>query len=105
MSEPTPRWQVVDCSKPLDHPKRETSKPYTKAQLAQLKRDQKAALLEEQKKLRQARNVALAASDWVELPSARERLSPEKMVEWETYRQALRDLPATGGDLPEPPCG
>lgn len=38
------------------------------------------------------RNNLLSDTDWVELPSAANRLSPELMAEYETYRQALRDI-------------
>jgi len=39
------------------------------------------------------RNVALAASDWTMHTDA-----PTDKVKWAAYRQALRDLPAQGGD-------
>jgi hypothetical protein len=39
------------------------------------------------------RNFALAESDWTQLPDA-----PVDKEAWATYRQALRDLPAQGGD-------
>jgi hypothetical protein len=38
------------------------------------------------------RNAQLAASDWTQLPDA-----PVDKAAWATYRQALRDLPAQGG--------
>ena len=39
------------------------------------------------------RNKQLAQSDWTQLPDA-----PADKVAWAAYRQALRDLPAQGGD-------
>lgn len=49
------------------------------------------------------RNAELAASDWTQLPDA-----PVDKTSWATYRQALRDLPAQGGQasnaiIPERP--
>lgn len=38
------------------------------------------------------RNAKLAESDWTQLPDA-----PVDQAAWATYRQALRDLPAQGG--------
>tara|TARA_Y100001963_G_scaffold102744_1_gene141422 strand:- start:217 stop:459 length:243 start_codon:yes stop_codon:yes gene_type:complete len=37
------------------------------------------------------RNRKLQASDWTQLPDA--PISESKKAEWETYRQALRDIP------------
>ena len=47
--------------------------------------------------MRQQRTDLLAASDWVELPSATSRLTAEKLEAWATYRQALRDVPEQEG--------
>lgn len=47
--------------------------------------------------MRQQRTDLLAASDWVELPSATARLSAEELSAWGTYRQALRDVPTQEG--------
>jgi hypothetical protein len=41
--------------------------------------------------LRRDRNEMLMRSDWTQLPNS--GLSEAKKIEWETYRQALRDLP------------
>ena len=54
-------------------------------------------------RVRNWRNAKLAASDWTQIPDA----SADK-VAWATYRQALRDLPASNSDaqkieLPEAP--
>jgi hypothetical protein len=43
--------------------------------------------------LRSERNEMLMRSDWTQLPNS--GLSEAKRTEWETYRQALRDLPET----------
>ena len=42
---------------------------------------------------REWRNACLAETDWTVLPDS--PLSAEKQAEWKTYRQKLRDLPAT----------
>lgn len=44
-------------------------------------------------RVRQMRNVSLAASDWTQLPDA--PISAAKVQAWRSYRQLLRDLPAT----------
>lgn len=43
--------------------------------------------------IKATRNRLLAQSDWTQ--AADSPLSAEKRAEWATYRQALRDLPAT----------
>jgi hypothetical protein len=43
--------------------------------------------------VRNERNERLIRSDWTQLSSS--TLSNEKKIEWETYRQALRDMPDT----------
>jgi len=43
--------------------------------------------------LRRDRDEMLMRSDWTQLPNS--GLSEAKKIEWETYRQALRDLPET----------
>lgn len=45
-------------------------------------------------KLRSERDRLLAACDWTQMPDC----SIAKKTEWATYRQALRDLPATVTD-------
>ena len=42
--------------------------------------------------LREYRNELLTECDWTVLPDS--QLSADKVTEWKTYRQALRDLPA-----------
>ena len=44
-------------------------------------------------RMRIARNDLLAASDWTQMPDS--PLADNKKAEWATYRQALRDFPAT----------
>jgi hypothetical protein len=43
--------------------------------------------------LRAARDAELAASDWTQLADS--PLTDSKKAEWATYRQALRDFPAS----------
>jgi len=43
--------------------------------------------------LRENRNKKLLLSDWTQLPTA--PISEDLKVQWETYRQQLRDLPTT----------
>lgn len=45
--------------------------------------------------IRIIRNDKLAESDWTQMPGA---LSDTAKAEWDTYRQALRDLPSTIND-------
>ncbi len=58
-------------------------------------------------RLRAERNDLLTKSDWTQLPNS--NLTEAKAAEWETYRQALRDLPETMTEdltytLPESPA-
>ena len=46
--------------------------------------------------MREVRNGLLADSDWTQLPDA-----PVDREAWATYRQALRDFPATWTPGPE----
>ena len=43
--------------------------------------------------LRQLRQRYLQDSDWTQMPDS--QLSAEKKTEWQTYRQALRDITLT----------
>lgn len=43
------------------------------------------------------RNQRLFLSDWTDTVSARDRLGPELYSVWQTYRQALRDVPSQTG--------
>jgi hypothetical protein len=47
--------------------------------------------------VRAQRNRLLAASDWTQLADARAALGEAKAAEWDTYRQALRDVPDQEG--------
>jgi hypothetical protein len=47
--------------------------------------------------VKKTRNELLLSSDWTELPSALARLGEAKVTEWQTYRQALRDIPQQSG--------
>ena len=42
--------------------------------------------------IRRMRNLMLSGTDYTQMPDS--PVSPEKKVEWATYRQALRDLPS-----------
>ena len=46
--------------------------------------------------LRHLRNVLLRESDWTQFTDS--TLTDSKKTEWKTYRQNLRDLPATESD-------
>ena len=52
--------------------------------------------------LRVERDGKLTESDWTQLSDA--QLTDSKKAEWVTYRQALRDLPATESDPSNPTC-
>jgi hypothetical protein len=52
--------------------------------------------------LRLTRDALLRATDFVELPSAEDRLGKPKLVAWRAWRQKLRDLPAKTKDPEEP---
>ena len=55
--------------------------------------------------LRQQRDEKLVDSDWTQAsdyPSATFSLAEVEKAQWATYRQALRDLPATTEDLSHP---
>jgi len=58
------------------------------------------ALVARWKGLRATRNVLLADNDWTQLADS--PLVDEVKVEWATYRQELRDLPATTEDIFNP---
>ena len=45
--------------------------------------------------LREQRDKKLEDSDWTQAPDHSSPLADAKKAEWATYRQALRDLPAT----------
>jgi hypothetical protein len=49
--------------------------------------------------VRTNRNALLAESDWTQLADAQTSLTEEQKQEWNVYRQALRDMPATYADI------
>ena len=49
--------------------------------------------------VRNNRNALLAESDWTQLVDAQASLTEEQKQEWNAYRQALRDMPATYADI------
>ena len=49
--------------------------------------------------VRNNRNALLAESDWTQLVDAQASLTEEQRQEWNTYRQALRDMPSTYADI------
>lgn len=51
-----------------------------------------STVTEVQEEIRMQRASLLRASDWTQVPDA--SLTDAKKLEWRTYRQALRDLPA-----------
>jgi len=51
-------------------------------------------------RLRIERNTRLRDSDWTQIPDA--ALTADAKTAWRTYRQALRDLPATVADPAHP---
>jgi len=62
---------------------------------------------EQNANMRNARNVFLKASDWTQTLDA--PLTDEQRADWATYRQQLRDAPATWTpaptwDAPDPPA-
>ena len=57
--------------------------------------------------MRKIRDSLLAASDWTQMPDS--PLTDDERAAWATYRQALRDAPATWTlsptwDAPDPPA-
>tara|TARA_B000000609_G_C24085595_1_gene299954 strand:- start:19 stop:273 length:255 start_codon:yes stop_codon:yes gene_type:complete len=50
--------------------------------------------------VREYRNWLLSECDWTTLPDC--KLSADKVTEWKTYRQTLRDLPANTADPKNP---
>ena len=50
--------------------------------------------------LRTSRNLLLTDCDWTQLSDA--QLTSAQVTEWQTYRQALRDLPSTTLDPTQP---
>ena len=66
--------------------------------------EKKTAYLNE--RVRMERDILLFQSDWTQMTAS--PLSNSKKAEWATYRQQLRDFPATWtpadtADFPDPP--
>jgi hypothetical protein len=61
------------------------------------KNSDKILLENEIKNIKDTRNYLLLSSDWIELPSALERLSSLEINNWKIYRQELRDITAQDG--------
>lgn len=64
---------------------------------ARIAEDALAADESKTRQMRQQRDALLAQCDWTQLPDS--PLSEAKKSEWQTYRQALRDLPANITDI------
>lgn len=43
--------------------------------------------------LRQIRDQLLTSCDWTQLPDVQDKITSSKKIEWQNYRQKLRDLP------------
>ena len=65
-----------------------------------LQRSQEIINAKPLKKLREERNKRISACDWTQLPNV--PLPGAKKYEWETYRQALRDITQTTEDPTNP---
>lgn len=74
-------WRLVEGPKPVDHNTLPPPQEY----------------LDEEKinKVRNSRNLELAASDWTQLPDA--TISSDQKILWAAYRQSLRDIPQQNG--------
>ena len=87
---PTSKWNWVDSDYADLNWISSDTKP-TEAEIdAELARLNNA---EPMKLLREERNIRLAACDWVVLSDS--QLTTTKKTAWKTYRQSLRDLPAS----------
>lgn len=68
--------------------------PFTEDEInAKISRDNELAIIG----LREKRNKLLQESDWTQVADA-----PVDRTAWATYRQSLRDLPATAKDIFNP---
>ena len=72
-----------------------TAQP-TESELLQAQQDYASEHIAAWADLRTTRNLLLTECDWTQLSDA--QLTSAKVTEWQTYRQALRDLPATTVD-------
>lgn len=78
---------------------KETRRKMNTQELLQRKRDGETARVEQlamaKRDFQIERSRLLTESDWVELPSAKQRITEAKIQEWMKYRQTLRDMPRT----------
>lgn len=83
-------------------PDREQRVALTEAEKTDRKAMEKAAVEDTRRRLRAERDQRLRASDWTQLADA---VLPgtSTLAQWATYRQALRDWPATVTDPLNPP--
>ena len=88
-----PTKVIVDCATG-----EQTSVEMTAEEVAALEAS-RAAADEDFTDVRVSRNQRLAASDWTQ--GADSPLSNSKKAEWATYRQELRDYPATASKVSE----
>tara|TARA_Y100000389_G_scaffold12238_1_gene11092 strand:- start:2715 stop:3128 length:414 start_codon:yes stop_codon:yes gene_type:complete len=61
-----------------------------------MERDRLSAIQSSWDKLRNVRNIHISNTDWVMLSDI--SMTTEKKEEWETYRQALREVPSKTSD-------
>jgi hypothetical protein len=89
---PGPEWHEVDEIEGLIYQlKNNIVSPMTEQELSDYR--DSLTLTSTLRYVRDERDERLIRSDWTQLPSS--KLSNEKKIEWETYRQALRDMPDT----------
>lgn len=72
----------------------------TESELLQAQQDYASDQIAEWAELRTTRNLLLTDCDWTQLSDA--QLTSAQVTEWQTYRQALRDLPSTTLDPTQP---
>ena len=72
----------------------------TESELLQAQQDYVSEHIAAWSELRTTRNLLLTECDWTQLSDA--QLTSAQVTEWQTYRQALRDLPSTTLDPTQP---
>ena len=72
----------------------------TESELLQAQQDYASEHIAAWSELRTARNLLLTECDWTQLSDA--QLTSAQVTAWQTYRQALRDLPSTTLDPTQP---
>lgn len=97
---------IANAALPPDHPEHVVYRTLTNTERKQREHEVSVAIAQSEQArramLRIERNRLLRESDWVELPSAQERLTPDERAAWADYRQSLRDLPAVTVDVDDP---